>query len=225
MKDILVFIISWNRLNFLKQTLDSLYKQLSCLKYDIFIVDNNSDLSVKDFIKSGENGYRLLDSNKGINWPIENILPEIVNHEYVCISDHDIYYARHFSTYIDFLDNNPDFAVAKGIESPEHPTKGKFLWNNETWLIKMNERGGGIVTPTEILLKSFPLPKRKIDFDDYYMKYVGRIKKKIAVLPKGAVHLGWKANSSTWQNKPLPEKYILVNDKVVNKQEFKHKML
>lgn len=218
MKDLLIWVTSWKRPSHLKMTLDTI---VACadISHDIFVVDNESTPETAAVIQNhpAVSGHWLLPTNTGINWPIENLLPMVLAHRYVMISDHDVFFARPFSLFINLLQAFPGIGATKGHDSPEHPTDETLDYKTDTWHVKTTERGGGLVVPADWLLGTFPLPKANTEFDVHMMQKLGQAGKKVAILPKSAVHTGWQLGDSTWQAIEIPERYILVDGKIVEK--------
>lgn len=217
----IIWITSWNRREFLKQTIDSLIAQAD-IPVEIYVVDNGSEFETTEYIKSETRikRYWLLDKNKGINWPIENLLPTIIdNQQYVMICDQDIYFNKPLSNYIVFLENHADFGAVVGIDAPEHNEIDSFEFNKEQWLVKNTSRGGGLVLTIDVLQRMFPLPNI-FHFDSYCMTRLQEFNLKIGILVKGSVHLGWKKGDSCWQLIDIPERYILYNGKVIEQRKF-----
>ncbi len=205
-----IWVTSWNRPRRLKDTLDSI-AQWADLPHNVYVVDNQSSSETANVITThtAVTRYWLQETNRGINWPIQNLLPTVLQHPFVMIADHDLHFSRPFSVYVDLLTSRPEVAVAKGLDSPEHPTDGELIHNGETWLLKSTERGGGVVMGSGFLRSMFPLPASNVDFDWHTCKAVKAVGKRFAVLPKACIHTGWRLGESTWQNFDIPERYVL----------------
>ncbi len=204
---LLVWVTSWQRPQRLKDTLDSI-KRHADVPYDIVVIDNESLPETRNVIASHK--HFLFQDNKGINWPLQHILPGILNHQYIMVCDHDLHFTRPFSLYIEILTRFRQVAIAKGLDGPEHPETGELYHRNERWILKDTERGAGMVMSASWLLDQFPLPEDRINFDTHLCSNLQW--RKIAILPGACIHTGWQ--DSTWQEM-TPERYVLQNGRVI----------
>lgn len=212
-RDLAIFVTSYRRPHLLQRTLSSIFAQIGNLAADVIVADNSSSGETAAVIRNFPTvDAHLLPDNYGINWCVENLLVPELNHKHVLICDHDIYFVRPLSLYLQVLDEFKGIAVATGIDSPEHQAEGSFPFDGAKWRIKSDERGCAMVMAASTLLESFPLPLSLLDFDTHICSYLRRIGKKIAVLPGAAIHIGNK--ESTWQGE-TQERYVLDGAQVI----------
>lgn len=213
-KDLCILVISWNRPGFLKQTLESIEKRLEGISADVFVVDNGSDWETTELIRQSEflSGYLLLHKNLGINGAIERfLLPSLVKrYEAILISDADMEYQLPLSIGVETLQLDSEIKAVSYQHSPEHAFSKKKRIGQHEFFLKDSERGCSLLMKTLFLESLKPLPVENMkDFDWWVCRdaphSIQSQQKKIAVLPGGALHLGWKAGESTWQTSEIAE--------------------
>jgi len=209
-----ILVISWNRPEFLKRTLESLARNLHGISADLFVVDNGSDSETTKLIREAKqlSGYLLLHENIGINAAIERaLLPSLENrYENIFISDADMNYQLPLVFGVEALRLDREIGAVSYQHSPEHPVTGEKSIAEHPFLLKDSERGCSLMMRTELLETVRPLPVENLkDFDWWVCRDApGSIQKQqrqIAVLAGGAFHLGWKAGDSTWQASEITE--------------------
>lgn len=200
MTDLAVIVVSYKRPDMLARTLDSINKNLAGLTARVIVADNETSPETQAVAKAAGAELVAYPDNKGLNFPFQTIGGD-VDAEFVCTSDDDVFYARPFKDYIDFLKNNPDVMFAKGLDSPEHVELGHREFRGERWSLKRTERGGGLVMRTETLRSFFPLPDTLLGYDSHLLTRGHTY----AVLPGTVAHMGYQ--SSRWQGE-TPEKFI-----------------
>lgn len=211
MKSLAVLVISYQRPAFLKTTLETLIKN-NDVGADIFVADNATNPETQAVIEQFDVQTWFLPENHGINHVVEKIFAPEVEHEFVMICDHDLYFNAPLSKYVNFLKARPFFGAAKGLDAPEHTSFGFEYFEGDRWEMKFAERGAGIVLSAERLRQAFPLPTQFLNFDTHLNKKLEAWGLKVGVLPKGVIHLGWK--DSTWGNE-CEEKWILEKGEIV----------
>jgi len=202
-RSMFVIVISWNRPKFLRRTLDSLFWFTS--NYDrVCVVDNGSHEDTQKVINFDSRLHEryLLPKNLGINGALEHVLqtsPIFPTEKYVLVSDADMLYNRPLSHAERFLEANRQFDVLSLHDSPEHKKRGTVRLLDDVYLEKRSERGCSLVFRRELLERLRPLPVHKMtDFDWWVFKDSPAHVNKVAVLPMGSLHLGWRAEDSTW---------------------------
>jgi len=130
-----ILCATYNHKNFIRQTLDSFLMQKTDFKYEVIIHDDASTDGTTEIIKEyaakhpdifkpifqKENQY-----SKGIRWfTVRYLLPNAKG-EYLALCEGDDYWtdANKLQMQVDFLDNNPDYALCF------HPVR-VFYENNE----------------------------------------------------------------------------------------------
>jgi glycosyltransferase involved in cell wall biosynthesis len=203
-----VIVISWNRPKFLRRTLDSLFWFTS--SHDkVCVVDNGSHEDTQRVVNSDCRLHEryVLPKNLGINGALEHVMrtsPIYPAEKYILVSDGDMLYNRPLSDAERFLEahgstNSRQFDVLSLHDSPEHKKHGSFRFQDEIYLEKRAERGCSLVFRRELLEQLRPLPVHKLtDFDWWVFRDSPRHINKVAVMPMGSLHLGWRAEDSTW---------------------------
>lgn len=214
MKELLTVVVSWNRPEFLRRTLDSLFEQLGRSDTDVFVADNGSGPETIDVITSERRlrGYQLLGKNLGINGALEAVIPHDLPEQYrfLLVSDADMLYRQPIRQATELLDALAEVGGVSFQHSPEHPAEGSLFFAGTKWLTKRSERGCALVLRAADFQALRPLPVENLkDFDWWVVRdapcSLQRRRIPIAVLPGGAKHLGWRQGDSTWQTIETPE--------------------
>jgi len=203
-----VIVISWNRPKFLRRTLDSLFWFTSS-RDKVCVVDNGSHEDTQRVVNSDSRLHEryALPKNLGINGALEHVMqtsPLFLTEKYILVSDADMLYNRPLSHAERFLEahganNNRQFDVLSLHDSPEHKKRGSFRFLDDIYLEKRVERGCSLVFRREVLERLRPLPVHKMtDFDWWVFRDAPGHINNVAVMPMGALHLGWRAEDSTW---------------------------
>ncbi len=211
---LLALIISWNRPRFLQVTLDSLFDIAVTDSTDVIVVDNGSDAETCRIIEKDSRlaGFRLLGENLGLNGALEAVLTDNVLEQYECllISDADMEYRISAAVALDFLQRHREIGAVSYQHSPEHAVVTEFESNGRHWLTKWSERGCSLFLRVADYRRLRPLPVDNLkDFDWWVVRDAPQSLQQrglpVAVLPGGAIHLGWRAGDSTWQELEIPE--------------------
>ena len=212
MTELSCLIVSWNRPEFLKRTLDSLFDQLVGMDAAVGVADNNSYPATRDILlqESRLTWRIMLDSNLGINGAVEAALNDLADSKYILVSDADMEYRRPLRSILRAFDDHPEIGAISLQHSPEHEAVGEMTFNNEQWPLKRIERGCSLLFQTTRFQELRPLPVHKmLDFDWWVMRDAPQsLQAKnqfVAVCPGAAIHLGWRAGDSTWQIQETPE--------------------
>lgn len=214
LKDLAVFVVSWGRPDFLRQTLDSLFPACEKLDAEIFAVDNGSDEETRRVIleESRLTDRYFMDRNLGINGALEASVPSDLLQCFrnILISDADMQYQLPLRIGIELLDNDSTVGAVSYQHSPEHREVSRMFNARHEWIFKDSERGCALLMRTADFAAVRPLPTENLkDFDWWVMRdaphSVASKGRKIAVLPGGARHLGWRQGDSTWQPEEIPE--------------------
>lgn len=213
MKDLGIYVISWNRSHFLTQTIVSLKERLAedDITADIHIIDNGSDDETVAAIHEIDGVEKVFfDENKNICGGYQDGVPEDVDkrYKYILTSDHDFLYLEPLSTYIRMLEENPLCWMAKGHNSTagRHGVVESVTFHDREWFVKKTCSGGTAVMRIEDWQKLRPLQCGQ-NYDWHIIKAMGRTDKafSIYVLPGTALHIGWRKGDSTWQpGKEIP---------------------
>lgn len=198
MSELLTVIISWNRPDLLRRTVDSVRV---CSRHRLLIVDNASNQETTDLIRSitTDDERLLFPVNRGINRAVEVAL-ERCTEPYIHVSDADMQYLEPFDTAIDALERGA--LCVSYLDSPEHRVVGSNRRVGRDWLLKHAERGAALFMPTQYLKSLLPLPNGHTEFDWWVCqnapRSLRRLDQSVWVLPRVAWHLGWRVGQSTW---------------------------
>lgn len=210
----MVIIVSWNRPQFLKRTLDSLFDRLAEVHSQVIVVDNGSNAETVAVIESERrlSRFLLLPSNVGINAALETILPVDITEvcDAILVSDADMEYRMPLADVLPLLVAQPKIGGLSLQHSPEHAIVEESVINNRPILLKQVERGCALLFLAARFQQFRPLPVHKlIDFDWWVMRDAPQsllaLDQVVAVLPGAAVHMGWRQGDSTWQTIETPE--------------------
>jgi GT2 family glycosyltransferase len=113
-------IITWNRLEDIKRTLEEL-KNIDYLNHEIVIVDNNSTDGTSDFIRSHHPYVKLIELDQNIGMEARNIGIENSKGSYLLFLDDDSFpLPGSVSKMVDKFENDPNLSVvAFKILSPD----------------------------------------------------------------------------------------------------------
>jgi glycosyltransferase involved in cell wall biosynthesis/GT2 family glycosyltransferase len=224
-KTITTFITSFNRIDYLKQTLESLYIQKIQDKeynYKICIFEQSDKDKQKEIVSILENNYKhvydelyVSDINFGqraaLNRAFE--LKWFDNADYIMLTDQDNVFYKPLSMYAKILNKYPQYIIATGYLSKEHSNDG-IIFDKEygTLIEKTVCRAGHMFYRKNDLEKMIPLPLEKFErFQNpswrigldwtllsWHKKsplYNG-ITKYIVCIPNSVEHIGY---DSTWR--------------------------
>ena len=211
MKDLGIYVISWNRPHFLAQTVESLKARIAedVITADIHIIDNGSNAETVSVINNIEGVEKtFFDTNRNIGGGYQDAIPDNVDelYKYILTTDHDFMYLEPLSTYIRMLKENPLCFLAKGHNQPLHAEEGRVTVHGREWFVKKQCSAGTAVMRTEDWQKLRPLPRGQ-NYDWHIVGSMTRIDKDLSfyVLPGTALHTGWRKGDSTWQpGKEIP---------------------
>ena len=207
-----IFIVSWNRLALLRQTVDSLFAQLD-VPATVTVIDNASAPETRAWL-AAEPRVRVqqLATNRWVNGAHEAAWPaDLTRHfDVVLCSDNDVQFRLPISLACRLLDERPAYSVVSLQHSPEHPTLRETTWRGHRVAEKQYERGTALLCRAVFLQENRPLPThQKLDFDWWLCRdgpgSVARRGEMVAVLVGAARHLGWARGDSTWQHEDIPE--------------------
>ena len=138
-----VIISNYNRLNLLRQTLDTLRKNTKS-EYKITVVDDASeDIEVKNYLSDQKD---IIHYETGIRLPIyevKNKGKEISpDSEYIHFCDNDIFYLPDWDLeLIDILDNFPEIGIVGGKHHPHHTILERIKYKDK-WINIMSVQPG-----------------------------------------------------------------------------------
>lgn len=233
-------VLSYNKPNYLEQTLTSLISKMD--DDDILCVVEQSDEPGKqdeciEICKKFPN-IRVLPLFKNFGQRgATNILYETgfwKDCEYVMLSDHDNLFHDSFGTYCNILSQNRDYWIATGYHSPEHDVENKF----GQWILKSTCRAGHIVMRKSDFYSLMPSDLKAGSASwfaglDWWCTHWApsspghKRQQFVACLPGGVEHIG---RESTWQGKyddeyPFSELMQIRNMEftdVINKYKPRH---
>lgn len=159
MSGIPVVISSYNRLNLLKQTIETL-KANSDNEIQIYVVDDASeDEMIREYFKT-EPGvmFHQFDKRENIatvkNKGIELATSFSSKEKYVCLADNDIYFMPHWDTkLIKVLEKFPDIGMVGGKRHPHHRFSETRILDDMTVMITENQPGYHLLLERETLDK------------------------------------------------------------------------
>lgn len=214
MEYLLAIIVSWNRPEYLRRTLNSLFDQVTGIQADVVVVDNGSEAATHAVLRAESrlHGIHCFESNRGLNQAIETAVSRwrTPDHDWVLISDADMEYRQPLVAAVELLTEHPHIGAVSLQHSPEHPSHATIIAQQRSWPLKWTERGCALVLRTTTLLGLRPLPVDNLkDFDWWACRDAPRSLRAqdtpIAIQVGGARHLGWRAGDSTWQAEEIPE--------------------
>lgn len=153
-------IISYNRPEYLDQTLQSLMNVVDLDNDKIAIIEQSDDIKIqKECISICQKYnninvyplYKNLGQRGATNYLFNQ---EFFNDcDYIMLSDHDNIFHDNLNVYKDILDNNEDCWIASGLNSPEHDIENK----KDNLILKSTCRAGHIVMRAKDFLSLMPL--------------------------------------------------------------------
>jgi len=211
MKDLGIYVISWDRPHFLAQTVESLKARIAedTITADIHIIDNGSNAETVGVINSLEGVEKILfDTNRNIGGGYQDAIPDNVDelYKYILTTDHDFMYLEPLSTYIRMLEENPLCFLAKGHNSTAHAESGRITSQGREWIVKKQCTAGTAVMRTVDWQKLRPLPRNQ-QYDWHIIGTMARLDSALSfyILPGTTLHIGWRRGDSTWQpHKEIP---------------------
>jgi hypothetical protein len=207
-RDLVVYVMSWRRAGFLRQTLESLRPLVADLDADVVAIDNGSGQDVIEVLEAARRLRKVhhFPQNLGINAALEAAIPEDLPKRYrhVLISADDMQYRESPQIAMNFLASHPEIGAVSFQHSPEHEASGQLTDCDRHWPLKATERGCSLLARTEDLSRVRPLPVNSMrDFDWWFVRdapaSLTNRKMPVAVLAGGALHLGWRKGDSPWQ--------------------------
>lgn len=155
---IAIQILSFNRPEYLSQTLSSLYSNIS--KDDkVCVLEQTEDLNLKqqclNICKLYSNIHVIsLDKNLGQRGATNVIFNSgfFNDSKYIMLSDHDNIFHVGLTKYCDILDTFPDVWISSGLNSPEHDIENKI----DDIIFKSSARAGHMVLRSQDFLSMMP---------------------------------------------------------------------
>lgn len=121
MKVLPIIIPTWNRLDLLKQTIDTAEKNTD-LSPEIIVVDDNSSDGTQKYLKKRKNiKYHLFKERKPLK-DVSNQGAKMASpSDFICFSNDDVYFTPHWDTVlIKVLNKYPDIGIVGGKRHPHH---------------------------------------------------------------------------------------------------------
>lgn len=141
-------ILSFNRPEYLKTTLESLYKVIDIHQDIVCVIEQSDDLNLRnqciDICKTFSNLhvfplFKNFGQRGATNLLFSNQFWD--DCQYVMLSDHDNLFHAPIDTYISILDSYSDIWISTGYNSPEHDIERK----RDDLILKSTCRAGHIV--------------------------------------------------------------------------------
>jgi len=89
-KDLTISIVSYNSLDFLKECLESIFKNPPSVDYEVIVVDNASIDGTSEYIKNNYSGVKLIPNTRNIGFAAaNNIAVKKTNSKYVLLMNSD----------------------------------------------------------------------------------------------------------------------------------------
>jgi len=113
-KDLVISIVSYNSLNFLKECLGSIVANLPDVEYEIIVVDNASSDGSGEFVKRDFTQVRLISNSKNIGFAAANNKAiKSSNSKYILLINSDCrVYKDSLDRLLNFMEKNPEIGIA-----------------------------------------------------------------------------------------------------------------
>lgn len=210
---IAIQVLSYNRPEYLKQTLESLYSQMGA-KDKVCVLEQSNKREAKNACIEICNQFENIDllslpKNMGQRGGTNMVFHSgfFNDSDYIMLTDHDNLFHEPLAVYCDKLATDKTIWVATGYSSPEHDIERKD-WD---WLIKSTARAGHMVFRAKDFMPMMPID---VNYNagtdcvwfaglDWYLTWwhqttpgFKRHKEFIACYPNGVEHIG---RDSAWQ--------------------------
>ncbi|MDD5621555.1 MAG: glycosyltransferase family 2 protein [Actinomycetota bacterium] len=116
-KDLIISIVSYNSLNYLRECLDSILKNPPGLDYEIIVIDNASGDGTVESVKKDYPGVTLIPGNKNVGFAAANNRAiEKSDSKYIVLLNSDcMVYKKSLDNLVDFMNKHP----GAGITGPK----------------------------------------------------------------------------------------------------------
>ncbi len=113
-KDLVVTIVSYNSLSFLKKCLSSISSSQPVVKYEIIVVDNASTDGTGEFVKKNYPEIILIPNNRNVGFAAANNRAiEKSCSKYVLLINSDcMVYKKSLDSLVKFMEKNPEVGIA-----------------------------------------------------------------------------------------------------------------
>ncbi|MGR3178532.1 MAG: glycosyltransferase family 2 protein [Candidatus Anammoxibacter sp.] len=113
MHDVAFIIVTWNARDLLLDCLDSLFKQVSLIDYEVFVVDNGSNDGTVEAVKQRFDSVNLIANKENLGFAAANNqgLKEMSSRYAVLLNSDTIVLGGVFEKLVKFLDEHSDVAV------------------------------------------------------------------------------------------------------------------
>jgi GT2 family glycosyltransferase len=113
-KDLVVSIVSYNSLNFLRECLDSILMNPPGIEYEIIVVDNASCDGTAEFVKKSYPEVILISNDRNIGFAAANNKSIKKSHsKYVLLVNSDCrVYKKSLDSLVEFMEKNPKIGIA-----------------------------------------------------------------------------------------------------------------
>jgi GT2 family glycosyltransferase len=118
-KDLVISIVSYNSLDFLKECLQSIFKNPPYLSYRVIVVDNASEDGTAEFLKKNYPEVSLIENKINIGFAAANnkAIKESCSQEscsdYIVLLNSDCeVYEKSLDRMVQFMEENPDVGIA-----------------------------------------------------------------------------------------------------------------
>lgn len=204
----IVYVLSWNRPGFLARTLESLSPLCARDGVRLAVIDNGSGTETVNLIRSfpGVSETHLLPENRGISTAFDIVIPsDVADHfDFITTTADDMSYRESPRAAAECLMEFPSASVVSMQHSPEHPIVRSTEWRGRPLHFKQFERGASLTMKTDFFQGLRPLNcANSRDYDWWVVRDAPRscraLGQEVAVIPGGALHLGWRRGDSPWQ--------------------------
>jgi len=229
-----IVISTYNRLELLRQTIDSLLLSFDKEKADIFVINDGSDRDTYEYLNGHSPNLKQLtwNENKGLRYVMNYMIGYFRNlsYDYISYVQDDVAFKKGWlDECMDLWENQSTLykiGFVTGHDAPEHPT---IFEVNKKCLIKDTCRATHLFASKKRWLEFGEIPDltpgiaaprdgqgSKVDWwlighpEDKYPHSENSLKnkgEKVLCIPGLIVHRGW--NQSTW-GMINPEKYYVV---------------
>ncbi len=112
MLDLSIIIVTYNSRELLKKSLESIYKHISGISFEVIVVDNASTDNTVEMIKTCFPKVKLITSDKNLGlFAGRNLAFKEAKGKYIINSAPDIILVENIKKMIDFMENNPEIGV------------------------------------------------------------------------------------------------------------------
>ncbi|MGR3317858.1 MAG: glycosyltransferase family 2 protein, partial [Candidatus Anammoxibacter sp.] len=162
MHDVAFIIVTWNARDLLLDCLDSLFKQVTLIDYEVFVVDNGSKDGTVEAVRQKFGSVNIIANKENVGFAAANNqgLKEMSSRYAVLLNSDTIVLGGVFAKLVKFLDEHPDVAVVGPQLINKDGSKQNCFHNFPSLVIEVVGLG---------LLKSFfpdKYPSKRRNYDE-----------------------------------------------------------